>query len=110
MKKDPTIFIQHMLSSIELIEQYTAGKTEEDFLNSEELQDAVIRRIEIIGEAAKHVPNEIRELYPSIPWKNVSGMRDKLVHEYFGVDLELTWQVVKKDLAPLKLVLLKIKH
>jgi uncharacterized protein with HEPN domain len=90
MRKDPLIFIEHILESIEDIEEYTQGSTREDFMNSKKTQDAVIRRIEIIGEAAKNLPEEVKKSHSEIPWKRMSGMRDILIHGYFGVDLGLT--------------------
>jgi len=109
MKKEPKVFIEHILECIEIIEKYTEGKAKEDFLNSIQLQDAVIRRIEIIGEAVKNIQEEIKKSYQDIPWKKIAGMRDILIHEYFGVDLELTWEVVKKDIPDLKRKISKIK-
>jgi len=108
MKKNATIFLTHILDSINLVEEYLKGKSKLDFLNSQQLQDSVIRRIEIIGEAIKNIPNDIKEKYNRIPWKEITGMRDILIHQYFGVDLDLTWQVIEKDLPKLKSQVLEI--
>jgi uncharacterized protein with HEPN domain len=108
MKKNHKVFLQHILESINLIEDYTKAKTKEDFLKSVPLQDMVIRRLEIIGEAVKNIPQKVRENYSDIPWRRIAGMRDKLIHGYFGVDIEFTWGVVKKDLPVLKQKILLI--
>jgi len=102
MKKDPQVFIKHILDSIDAVEHYTKNLSEDQFLRSLEKQDAIVRRVEIIGEAVRNISADFRREYPDIPWRKISGMRDKLVHEYFGVDLELVWAVVKKDLPSFK--------
>ena len=108
MKKDVDIFLEHILQSIKIIEQYIKNKTEIDFLNSIRLQDSVIRRLEIIGEAIKNIPNEFKDIFKEIPWKKITGMRDILIHQYFGIDLNLTWEAVKTYIPDLKKKLLKI--
>lgn len=86
------------------------GKTKKDFLNSKQLQDSVMRRIEIIGEAVKNIPEEFKEKRNEIAWKQIVGMRDILIHHYFGIDLNLTWTVIVKDLPRLKNQILDIKE
>lgn len=110
MKKDILIFLDHILESIDLIDEYTEEATEEKFVNSPQLHDAVIRRIEIIGEAIKNIPIDFKDRYPDIPWRAISGMRDILIHEYFGIDLKLTWKVVILKIPELKKQILKISE
>lgn len=110
MKKDFLIYLKHILESIELIEDYVKDTTEKKFLSNPQQQDAVIRRIEIIGEAIKNIPTEFKDEHPDIPWRAISGMRDILIHEYFGIDLKLTWRVVKLRLPELKEKILEIKE
>jgi uncharacterized protein with HEPN domain len=102
VNKDVTVFIKHILESISLIEDYTSRITKEDFLNSRQIQDAVMRRLEIIGEAAKNIPDDFRNKYPDIPWREITRMRDILIHNYFGVDLDLTWTTITDSLPELK--------
>ncbi|MBI2574777.1 DUF86 domain-containing protein [Candidatus Woesearchaeota archaeon] len=104
MKKDPVIYVRHILESIDAIEDHTKGISEKDFISPSSIktQDAVIRRLEIIGEAAKNIPAEFKKRHGNVPWREMTGMRDKLIHRYFGVDLSLTFDVVKKDLPEIK--------
>ena len=101
MDRDPLLFLEDILDSIRHIESYTAGLTFESFRDDTLIQDAVLRRLEIIGEAVKHLPASIRDKYPDVPWRKIAGTRDVLVHGYFGVDLELTWTTVKQHLPQL---------
>ena len=109
MKKDPIVFIEHILECIELIEEYTRGVTKEEFFKSKQLQDSVIRRIEVIGEATKNISQEIKDKYFQIPWKRISGMRDILIHEYWGIDLNLTWNIATQEMQNFKKSILEIK-
>lgn len=102
MKKDPLVFLRHILDSINAIEEYTNSLSKKEFLINQEKQDAVVRRIEIIGEATKNLPKEFKLLHSDIVWIEIAGMRDKLIHKYFGVDLNVVWKVVIKDLPPFK--------
>ncbi len=101
-KRDIGVYLEDILESIAKIEEYCQDLTAEDFFRKSQVQDAVVRRLEIIGEAVKHIPPEIRENYPDIPWKDIAGTRDVLIHEYFGVDLDKVWEVVQGDLLALK--------
>ena len=108
MNKDPTVFVQHMLECIRNIEEDTRGFSLKVFLRSRTIRDAVLRNLEIIGEAAKNVPAEFRRKYPAISWADLAGLRDKLIHDYFGVNLDIVWGVVEKELPLLKQELEKI--
>lgn len=102
MKKNPQVFLRHILESIKWIENDVENLSEEEFLANVPIQDAVVRRIEIIGEAVRNVPVDLKQAHPETPWQDIADMRNKLIHEYFEVDLELVWEVVKRDLPPFK--------
>ena len=102
MSKDNTVYLRHIVDAIETIEGFLENAREEEFYKNKLLQDGVIRNLEIIGEAAKHVPARLRDKCPGVEWNKVAGMRDVLIHNYFGVDLEIVWRVVEKRLPKLK--------
>lgn len=102
MEKDPRIYLEHILESIEQIEDYTHDLLEVEFMDSKEIQDAVFRRLEVIGEAVKNIPDDFRNSHSEVPWRKIAGMRDNLIHEYFDVDLPLVWDTVKTSIPKLK--------
>lgn len=99
--KDDMIYLEHILKQIEKIQFSTSIKRKE-FLDDIDVQDATMRRLEIIGEAAKNISSSIKKKYPQVEWRKISGARDVLIHAYFSVDLDLVWDIVKKDLPKLK--------
>jgi uncharacterized protein with HEPN domain len=101
VKKDPRVYLAHILECAQKIERYTKGG-EKEFHNDTMLQDAVIRNFEIIGEAAKRVPEAYRRAYSQIPWRLMAGFRDVLIHAYEGVDLKRVWWIVRQDLPVVK--------
>lgn len=101
-KRESELYLQDILISIQRIEEYTKGLSSKDFEADWKTVDAVVRNLEIIGEAAKNMPEEIIEKYPEIPWNSMVSMRNKVIHEYFGVDVEILWKTIYEDLPLLK--------
>ena len=96
------LYVNDMLSYARLAHTFVVGVSRDEFDANPEKQLAVVRALEVIGEAAKGVPNEVRALAPGVPWKQIAGMRDKLIHHYFGVKLDTVWEVATRDLAALE--------
>lgn len=101
MSRDIDLYLEDILICIQRVQQYTAGMTREGFEADTKTVDAVIRNLEVMGEAVKHIPELLRESQPSVPWRKVAGFRDVLAHAYFGIDLDIVWDVVANHLAPL---------
>ena len=100
--RDGTLYLRDIVSAIDSIEAFVAGMNGDGFQTDDKTSSAVLRKFEIIGEAAKQVPVEIRNANPGIPWKVMAGMRDRLVHFYFGVDYRLVWRTIKEDLPAVR--------
>lgn len=103
MKKDDTVFLTHILESITAIEEYVQNVSEDEFFRSREKQDAVIRRLEIVGEAVNNLSDEFRSAHPDINWSKAIGTRNILIHHYFGVDAAVVWDTIQKSLPEMKL-------
>ena len=102
MTRDNLVYLRHILDAISRIEEYTKGVKRDHFMGSALVQAGVVRELEIIGEATKRLATRIKNKHPKVPWKKIAGMRDKLIHNYFGVDLDAVWETVERDIPALK--------
>jgi len=108
MKRDDTVYLRHVLDAIVKIQTYPKGIDESEFQAQSLIQDGVIRQLEIIGEAVKRISVTTRNVSPQIPWPAIAGMRDKLIHDYFGVNLDQVWLTATTDIAELKTAVIAI--
>jgi len=100
--RDYKLYLNDILTAIDSIEEFVAGMDLETFQGDDKSSSAVMRKLEIIGEATKQIPDEIREKHANIPWKEMAGMRDKLIHFYFGIDYQLVWKAIKERLPQIR--------
>ncbi len=108
MKRDFLVYIDDILNAMDQAEMFVAGMSYEQFENDLRTNYAVTRALEIVGEAARRLPPDFRDLYPDIPWKDMAGMRDRIIHGYDMVDLRIVWDVVKKDIPQIKPLIQRI--
>lgn len=106
--RDYTLYLKDILEAMEAIEKFVEGIDFDNFQKNDMVSSAVIRKFEIIGEATKNVPETIRVKYPEIPWKEMAGMRDRLIHFYFGIKYSLVWQTIKDIIPSIKPLIYKI--
>lgn len=109
MHKNDIAYTDHIINCIKKIRKFVKGIDKKEFAKNELIQDAIIRNFEVIGEASKKISPDFKKTYYDIPWKEISGMRDKLIHDYLGVDIDVIWKTIEHDLPILQKELKKIK-
>ena len=100
-KREPFLLLEDIIESIQKIKIYTDGLSKEDFLKDDKTIDAVIRNFEIIGEAANRIPDDVRDKFQLVNWHKIRGFRNRIVHDYMGIDYEIVWEIIEKDLDEL---------
>ena len=110
MSRDPRLYLDDIIEAIDVIADYMAGISRDEFFGTRLIQDAVIRRIEIIGEAARQLPAELTDRYPGIPWADIVGMRNRVIHGYYGVVLDRVWNTVEQDLPVLRAEIVELQR
>lgn len=108
MKRDYSLYIKDILDCIERVEEFVGDMNFDEFLADDKTSSAVVRKLQIIGEATKNIPKSITQKYDEVPWKEMARMRDKIIHFYFGVDYEIVWSVIKERLPEIKPTILQI--
>lgn len=101
-KRDPLVLLEDMMLAIQKISRYTALLDHEAFVKDELVIDGVARNLEIIGEATRQLPEEFKRVHTQIPWVQIAGLRNRIVHDYFGLDLEIIWEIIQRDLPELE--------
>ena len=108
MKKDDTVYLRHIIDAFLQIERYTNGVTYEEFLSNSLLQDAVIRQLEVMGEAARNLSADLQNEYPAIPWRQMISLRNRMIHAYFNVNLQIIWEIIQGDIPNLKKDMMRV--
>jgi uncharacterized protein with HEPN domain len=108
-KRDPDLLIKDMLGAVRKIELYIAGMDQHAFISDEKTVDAVVRNLEVLGEAARQLPDYFTSRNPNVAWTKIAGLRNRIVHDYFGLDLEIIWQIILHDMPLLKAQLEKLE-
>jgi uncharacterized protein with HEPN domain len=108
MPRDSRVYLEDILEAIARIQRYTRGLSQDAFADDQRTVDAIVRNLEVIGEAVKQLPAEVRLRAPAVEWQKIAGLRDILIHQYFGIDIEIVWDVVQTKLPDLRAAVLSI--